>query len=203
MENVVVGDFSTWFYIGKVAEHEKIVEAFTPFIENREKYFEQPWIYSRNCWSSIYSDGNFDLPWDVFLNGVKPNIEDYFLELQPLCEYNIEIYEMWANIYDKDGFQEIHDHAFPERNFCLNYFLEYPEDANAPTLFENVHHTINQAYGVNRIFDRFNCEKFIPQPEPGSIVIWPSWIKHYTLPNQSNNRRTTFSANINVTGKHK
>ena len=53
--------------------------------------------------------------------------------------------------------------------------------------------------GLDRIFQQFKNKVFVPKVEPGTIVFFPSWVKHFTYPNMSDKRRTTFSANFSVT----
>jgi len=193
-------DWATHFYVGQVTDHEKILESFLPYLENDE-YFSEPWIYS-HCKSTCQNPKNLELPWDIFFNGIKPNVSEYLESLRPSCQYKISSNEAWVNIYSQHGFQEIHDHAFPNRAFACAYVLEFPEDSG-PLVFENTNFPIVQSTGINRIFDAFNYEKFIPKLSPGTLVIFPSWIKHYVLPNRSTDRRTTISANFAVEGFYK
>lgn len=198
--NQTISEWATHFYIGNVEDHNKVLETFLPYI-NDESFFVEPWIYAK-CRSTCQSPKNADLPWDVLFNAIKPNVEEYLASLNPTTQYTVQCSEVWMNCYDEHGFQEIHDHAFPERSFACSYILELDDSKEAGLIFENTNFPIVQSSGINRIFDAFNHEKFIPHLKQGSIVIFPSWIKHYVLPNESKIRRTSISANFSVKGDY-
>lgn len=194
--------WATHFYAGQVKDADKILSTFLPIIED-DTNFIQPWIYSK-CKSTCQHPNNLNLPWDVFYQAIKPNVEEYLESLHPSSPYKISSSEVWLNVYDQGGYQEIHDHAFPNRAFSCAYIVEYPTDQDGGKLvFENTSFPIVQMAGLNRIFDAFNYEKFIPDISAGTLVIFPSWVKHYVLPNNSTQRRTTISANFTVEGAYK
>lgn len=201
-ENLTIPQWATYFYLGTVKDHQKILTEMLPYIED-PSYFIDPWIYSK-CKSTCQSLRNKELPWNVFFEAIKPNLEEFFASLNPLCEYKISSDEVWLNLYERDGFQEIHDHAFPNRAFSCAYILELPKEKNSggELVFENTNFPIIQSTGINRIFNAFNYEKFIPTLEEGMLIIFPSWVKHYVLPNRSDQRRVTISANFRLEGKY-
>ena len=194
--------WATHFYIGQVKDHAKILDTFLPIIED-DSNFIQPWIYSK-CKSTCQHPENHNLPWDTFYDAIKPNMEEYLESLHPSSPYRISSDEVWLNIYEEGGYQEIHDHAFPNRAFSCAYVVELPQgEDHGKLIFENTAFTTVQLTGINRIFDAFNYEKFIPELSPGTLVIFPSWVKHYVLPNNTSSRRTTISANFTVEGMYK
>ena len=79
----------------------------------------------------------------------------------------------------------------------------YRKNAGGDLIFENTNFPIVQSSGLNRIFNAFNYEKFIPELTNGTLVIFPSWIKHYVLPNNSSRPRVTISANFSIEGNYK
>ena len=189
----------TWFYVGEVKDHDKIVEAFMPYILNEKEYFHEPWTLAK-CKSSCQHPKNETLPWNVWSEAIKPNFMEYMDGLQPFAPMKIDIVESWVNIYYKEGFQEIHDHSFPGRTFSCSYFFEIDtaEGARGELVFENMDYTMTSMAGLDRIFQQFKTKCFVPKVKPGTIVFFPSWVKHFTHPNMSNKRRTTFSANFSV-----
>jgi len=194
-----ISEWATHFYIGQVNDHDKVYKTLLPIL-NDPSYFNEPWIYS-NCQSSCQSDKNHEIPWDVFFDAIKPNVEEYLESLEPTVGYHLRCDEVWLNKYDKHGHQEIHDHAFPNRAFSCAYVLEYPENSGS-LVFENTSFPIIQALGINRIFNKFNYEKFIPVLSPGTLIIFPSWVKHYVLPNNTDERRSTITANFIIEGDY-
>jgi hypothetical protein len=196
-----ISQWTTHFYVGNVKQHDEIVKALSPYL-NDPSYFTEPWIYSK-CKSTCQSPRNYELPWNVFYEAIKDNVNEYLQSLGPTCEYKISSNEVWLNVYEQHGFQEIHDHAFPNRAFSCAYMFALPDTESGQLIFENTSFPVVQATGINRIFNAFNCEKFIPQIEEGTLVIFPSWAKHYVLPNNSTHPRITISANFSVEGFYK
>lgn len=196
-----ISPWATHFYVGKVAKHDEIANTLMPYLTD-PSYFTEPWIYSK-CKSTCQSLKNTELPWNVFYDAIRDNVGEYLDSLGPSCKYAIRSNEVWANVYEQHGYQEIHDHAFPNRAFSCAYMLSLPDTDSGQLVFENTAFPVIQSSGINRIFNAFNCEKFIPQLEEGTLVMFPSWIKHYVLPNNSINPRITISANFSVEGFYK
>ena len=190
----------THFYVGQVKDHDKIVEAFMPYILNEKKYFHDTWTLAR-CKSSCHHPENDKMPWELWFEAVRPNFEEYFASLQPIAKYNFKVLDAWANIYHKDGYQEIHDHSSPHNHFSCSYFFEYPDDIDkgGELILENTNFDRVSSTGVDRIFQQWNQKCYIPKVQSGTIVIFPSWAKHFTNSNPSNKRRVTFSGNFSVT----
>ena len=188
----------TWFYVGEVKEHDKVVEAFLPYIES-EEFFHHPWPLAK-CKSSCQHPGNAQFPWDVWNQAIKPNLVEYMEGLNSVAPMSIDIVESWVNIYYRDGFQEIHDHGYPGRSISCSYFFEKDtsNDSGGELVFENMDYTTTTMSGLDRIFQGFQTKYFIPEVKPGTIVFLPSWIKHYTHPNTSDQRRVTFSASFDI-----
>lgn len=201
MTHTTISQWATHFYVGKVSRHNEILTAMTPYIQD-PSYFTEPWIYSK-CKSTCQSPRNYELPWNVFYDAIKDNVNEFLQSLGPTCEYKISSNEVWLNVYEQHGYQEIHDHAFPDRAFSCAYMLSLPDTNSGQLIFENTSFPVIQSSGINRIFTAFNCEKFIPQLEEGTLVIFPSWAKHYVLPNNSSQPRVTISANFSVEGFYK
>ena len=194
--------FNKWqtpFYVGEVKDHDKVVDAFMPFILKEKEYFHSPWTLA-NCLSSCHHDKNSVMPWDVWWDAVTPNFSEYLNSLEPVSDYEIKLLDSWCNIYKEGGYQEIHDHSAPKNNFSCSYFFEYPDDTvtGGELILENTKFTDITATGLENMFKSFNQKCFIPNVKSGVIVIFPSWIKHFTSPNKSKKRRTTFSANVTI-----
>ena len=48
-------------------------------------------------------------------------------------------------------------------------------------------------------WNQFNSFTWEIEPEPNKMLVWPAWIDHYTLPNNSNEDRISLAFNILVT----
>ena len=103
--------------------------------------------------------------------------------------------EMWVNLLDTGGRQAMHNHAnsfvscvvylTPTHPASQTVFMKSP--GGTDFLFKNDHAGVTQG--------PFNADKWIsPAPQPGDMVLFPSYLMHAVPPNQGK-RRITLSIN--------
>jgi uncharacterized protein (TIGR02466 family) len=103
--------------------------------------------------------------------------------------------EMWVNVLDQGGHQNMHNHAnsfisavvylTPTHPASRTVFIKAPGGTDFS--FKNDH--------PNMVTGPFNAEKWIsPQPEPGDLVLFPSYLMHAVPPNPGE-RRITLAMN--------
>ena len=105
------------------------------------------------------------------------------------------IKEMWVNVLDTGGRQAMHNHA---NSFVSGVVYLTPTHASSCTVF------MKSPGGTDFTFKNdhagitpgpFNADKWIsPQPEPGDLVLFPSYLMHAVPPN-AGARRVTLSFN--------
>src|SRR5262245_47473645 len=103
--------------------------------------------------------------------------------------------EMWVNVMDNGGRQAMHNHA---NSFISGVIYLTPTHPSAQTVF------MKSPGGSEYMFKNdhqgmtpgeFNADKWIsPAPEPGDMVLFPSYLMHAVPPNQGD-RRITLSFN--------
>ncbi len=105
------------------------------------------------------------------------------------------IKEMWVNVLDQGGRQSMHNHAnsfisavvylTPTHDSSRTVFMKSPGGTDYS--FKNDH------AGV--VTGPFNAEKWIsPSPQPGDLVLFPSYLMHAVPPNEGE-RRITLALN--------
>jgi uncharacterized protein (TIGR02466 family) len=103
--------------------------------------------------------------------------------------------EMWVNVLDTGGRQAMHNHAnsfisgvvylTPTHPSAQTVFMKSP--GGTDFLFKNDHKGITP--------NEFCADKWVsPAPEPGDLVLFPSYLMHAVPPNQGE-RRITLSFN--------
>jgi uncharacterized protein (TIGR02466 family) len=103
--------------------------------------------------------------------------------------------EMWVNVLDTGGRQAMHNHA---NSFISGVVYLTPTHADARTVFMKSPGGTDFAFrndhaGVTT--GRYNADKWIsPPPEPGDVVLFPSYLLHAVPPNPGA-RRITLSFN--------
>jgi hypothetical protein len=103
--------------------------------------------------------------------------------------------EMWVNVLDTGGHQAMHNHA---NSFVSGVVYLTPTHPSAQTVF------MKSPGGTDFLFKNdhagmspsgFNADKWIsPAPEPGDLILFPSYLMHAVPPNQGK-RRITLSFN--------
>lgn len=103
--------------------------------------------------------------------------------------------EIWVNVLDKGGRQAMHNHAnsfisgvvylTPTHPGSQTVFMKSP--GGSEFMFRNDHPGITPG--------EYSADKWIsPAPEPGDMVLFPSYLMHAVPPNQGE-RRVTLSFN--------
>lgn len=99
--------------------------------------------------------------------------------------------EMWVNLLDTGGRQAMHNHA---NSFISGVAYLTPTHPDARTVFMKSPGGTefsfkNDHEGV--VTGAYNADKWIsPQPEPGDIVLFPSYLMHAVPPNPGERRIT-------------
>lgn len=105
------------------------------------------------------------------------------------------IKEMWVNVLDAGGRQAMHNHA---NSFISGVVYLTRTHADARTVFMKSPGGVefsfkNDHAGV--VTGPYNADKWIsPQPEPGDLVLFPSYLMH-AVPGNPGPRRITLSFN--------
>jgi hypothetical protein len=99
------------------------------------------------------------------------------------------IKEMWVNVLDQGGRQAMHNHA---NSFISGVLYLTPTHASSRTVFMKSPggHDFsfkNDHEGV--VTGAYNAEKWVsPMPEPGDMVLFPSFLMHAVPPNEGERR---------------
>jgi uncharacterized protein (TIGR02466 family) len=103
--------------------------------------------------------------------------------------------EMWVNVLDTGGHQAMHNHA---NSFISGVVYLTPTHPGSQTVF------MRSPGGMDFLFKNdhagmtpgpYNADKWIsPAPQPGDMVLFPSYLMHAVPPNQGE-RRITLSFN--------
>jgi len=103
--------------------------------------------------------------------------------------------EMWVNVLDTGGRQAMHNHA---NSFISGVVYLTPTHPDSRTVFMKSPGGTDFAFkndhsGTNK--GPYSADKWIsPQPEPGDMVLFPSYLMHAVPPNPGE-RRITMSFN--------
>jgi hypothetical protein len=101
------------------------------------------------------------------------------------------IKEMWVNVLDTGGHQAMHNHA---NSFISGVVYLTPTHPSSQTVFMKSPGGVDFAFrndhaGITP--GEFNADKWVsPAPEPGDMVLFPSYLMHAVPPNLGEQRIT-------------
>lgn len=122
-------------------------------------------------------------------------------DLQVQDDLEFYITNSWVTIHDKDDFAPLHDHA--NSLFSGTFYIDIPEDddsvfellTNDP--YRILPHTIQPTLKDHNLV---NCNLWKIKPETGTLILFPSSIKHSTTKMTSDSRRYCIAFNIFIRG---
>ena len=103
--------------------------------------------------------------------------------------------EMWVNVLDTGGRQAMHNHA---NSFISGVVYLTPTHPDSRTVFMRSPGGTDFAFRNDHAgvaTNSFNADKWIsPQPDPGDVVLFPSYLMH-AVPQNAGERRITLAFN--------
>lgn len=194
---MILNIFSPFYYKGKVKDHDKMRETLVPHIESNynKNPNNQPPSWSCKVHTSYL---NTDQNLEDIKTAYNENIIEFLQEIHfPYCR--IDIKSAWYNVYKKGQWQEIHNHygGTDGTYFSAVHFLKYDAKTHTSLVFNNTNSTLLQPFKLGRdsSVDYWNIKHQVEVAE-GDIIIFPSTLDHFVLPQESDELRITVSFNI-------
>lgn len=152
--------------------------------------------------SNINSWQSNNIAYNETFTSLKKHVQTMVTE--PLVQYGIDtlnikisIDDMWANCNPKDGFNIVHDHA-GENNFFSFCFYVDVDEKNGYISFKNENPSVRFINLPKKQDTDINSTDVVVKVVNGDLLIFPSWIEHYTTQNQSSNNRISIAGNVKV-----
>jgi len=129
---------------------------------------------------------------NMFWTAAKKYIENEYSdkEYSMVLDIRPEAYAIWGHVIRPNEQTIYHSHHGTNNPKYLNlsavYYTKFPENSG------------------DLVFNPFTHKNMWTKnirPQEGMVVIFPSWLHHYTLKNVSNENRVSISANLIVTEK--
>ena len=110
---------------------------------------------------------------------------------------SISLINIWKNTYNKDGFQEVHDHIDHERNIHVSgcIFLEDQTKDTSKFFFSNKNNMELSIWNKVTGDDTLHSS-WVPNIKGGDIIFFPSYLLHGVSPHKLRKPRTTISFNL-------
>lgn len=115
-------------------------------------------------------------------------------------DMEFKIVNGWININRSTDSNITHNHPGADLSCC--YYINVPEGLYAPIVFEDPRSTrlfTESGRYVEEIDQTFSVCEYTP--ENGKILFFPSWLKHWVRPSNSNEPRISVAMNLNLIKK--
>ena len=115
-------------------------------------------------------------------------------------EFNVEIQNIWFNVYTDGEYQEYHDHVgtlLRPSHFSFIHFLSFDKENHKPPEFRD---PLGQIRNLSLELDRNRCgEVYVPDVKEGDLLMFPSYLQHCVPAwKKTDYPRITISFNVRV-----
>jgi len=166
-------------------------ESYEKTVYNNQGSMRNNGLCSYNASRELHNDPSFQSIVDM----INYHVKVFWNELG--YNHNPYIYEMWTNKYVPGSFIDVHNHApIP---LTVSFYLKKEKDSGN-IVFENPLETILKHQPYKLLQDRNQYHTLFDhevEVTTGDLVIFPGWLRHKTLPNNSSSERIMIGANIN------
>jgi len=191
----IIEFFPTTFYYKEniLSESDKLnLIKYILKIKEKTKKGGSEWLV--NTFNSL---GTFDILKDKKFNILNKEILKHVNNLNKTLGSNYiykNLSEGWFNVYEKEDYQEFHNHA--GYTFSIIYYLKVEEDINqrSATIFKHPYEDMRPLKGTIHL-NHLSYQKAIMRPENNSLLIFRSYLQHYVEKNK-NNTRITLAYNV-------
>lgn len=106
----------------------------------------------------------------------------------------LKITQMWANYMKGRGFIDEHNHS---NSLVSGIFYLHVSSGSGATVFTDTYHGIHKMINVpNEKDTRYNSHRFIVTPKNNMLILFPSYLNHYSDPCADGGERITISMNF-------
>lgn len=116
-----------------------------------------------------------------------------------LCEKfeldsNLKMNNLWFVLNENSNYNLSHVHTLCI--FSGAFYVKVPENSGK-LYFKNPNPTLHHYVFEDKVknFNHFNSSSWWIEPQPNKLVIFPSWLEHWVLPNLSQEKRIVLSFN--------
>lgn len=185
--------FSTPIYIDNVFDNAVDVELSSVIPKLKFKNDWQPdndtalTTFVPNEQINVLEDFNLDTTKELIFKYVNKYLKD---AQQPVTD-ELYIQSSWLNTFDKDQNIGLHEHGYQPNTVSGVYYHKAAKDSGMISFKSPNPFVISFPHRC----DQYSNIVKVP-PEPGMIILFPSWLLHKVEPNRSDNERISLSFNI-------
>ena len=188
--------FSTPVWTSKIENYEKINKQMLEYIlDLQKKDLEGVTKSNFKGWHSKNFDMKNEQPKN-FIEGIKRNINISLNDMGwDLTKQNVKIQSVWAIINEKDAWNQKHHHS--NSDLSAAYYVSAHENCGDIVFYDPRPAPVHN-HPTSKTPNKLNATVNSIKPEPGMLVLFPSYLEHSVNPNLSNKKRVVISFNISL-----
>jgi uncharacterized protein (TIGR02466 family) len=188
--------FSTPIWASKISNFEIVNKEMFEYITSLQK--NDPLGVIKSNFKGWHSK-NFDLRNDQpknFIKSIKNNINLAIDEMGwDLINQSVKIKNIWAIINEKDAWNQKHHHS--NSDLSAAYYVSAHENCGDIVFYDPRPAPVHN-HPTSKTPNKLNATVNSIKPEPGMLVLFPSYLEHSVNPNLSNKKRVVISFNISL-----
>ncbi len=191
--------FSTPIWTSKIDNYEKINNMMNNYINNLQEKDPEGVIKSNlKGWHSKNFDMKNDEP-KIFVDAIKKNINEAINDMGwDLNNQEVTLSNMWAIINKKGAMNQKHHHS--NSDLSAAYYVT-AKDGCGDIIFYDPRPGKVYKHPLSNKPNLLNANNNGVNPEPGMLVLFPSYLEHSVNPNTSDHERIVISFNISLEKK--
>ncbi len=188
--------FSTPIWTSKINKHEEINVQMFEYISSLQKI--DPLGVLKSNFKGWHSQ-NFDMKNEQpkkFIESIKNNINLAISDMGwDLTNQSVKITGIWAIINEKDAWNQKHHHS--NSDLSAAYYVSASENCGDIVFYDPRPAPVHN-HPISKSPNKLNATVNSIKPEPGLLVLFPSYLEHSVNPNQSNKKRIVISFNLSL-----
>jgi len=181
--------FSTPLYVSVLNEFESIKIEMSEVLPNVDFMPGRKLLAGTH----LLSDPSFkeDLFEKYDLPKLKEELDVHIREYCKHIQYEPKEYDLtsWLALYQKGQYAQIHDHGDADISGVI-YFQTNGNDGNIFFTSPNPH------LRTAKIFQHLPSMTWTHQPAVGKVILFPGWLQHGVMTNETDGIRVSFSFNV-------
>ena len=188
--------FSTAVWASKIDNYEKVNNEMLKYIINLQKEDSVGVVKSNfKGWHSKDFNLKDEQP-KKFVEAIKKNINISLSDMNwDISKQSVNIKSMWAIINEKAAWNQKHQHS--NSDLSAAYYVDAHENCGDIVFYDPRPARIYK-HPIAKAPNKLNATVNSIKPEPGLLVLFPSYLEHSVNPNMSNKKRVVISFNINL-----
>lgn len=148
--------------------------------------------YKKHGFTSFATTNLIDNPDFDFVHDAVAIQASKYLDMVTKDYTEFSITNSWATIYGEGHY--VPEHIHPNAHLSCVFYGDASPDTGK-IVFKNPMYPF---YAMNTMGTKLNTDSFYVQPKAGMMIIFPSWLAHYTMAHEDTKERVILSCNMEL-----